>query len=55
MPYSRGDDTEAIGDLFPVYRISKPDHANVIEVYGDEELRDRILAFLRADELICKP
>ena len=54
VEYAKGDDYDRAENPdrdFATFGISRPNHGNIIEVYGDEALRDRILNLLAEEAL----
>ena len=50
MKYEIGDDYQDDETTYKTYGISCNDHPNKIEVYNDEELRDKILELLNKEQ-----
>jgi len=50
MKYIAGDSYLVSGNTYRTYRISEGMWAGKIHVFGDEELRDRIVRLLNADD-----
>lgn len=50
--YTKGDEYKDPGDDYVTYGIDSAEHGNVIEVYGDEELRDQILDLLSGSDTV---